>query len=116
MEIRICPECNKAFYALKETDTLVCHYCGFVIFDQRGKQRLVANFDFNFTLHGHKVRAKLKDYSETGARIVYKGRLLTEDTVLNLVIDELGIEATAKTMWSKRIAKDTYSYGLELLK
>ncbi len=116
MEIRVCPECNKAFYALRETDTLVCHYCGFVIFDQRSRQRLLADFDFNLTLLGHNVRAKLKDYSETGARIVYKGKLISEDTVLNLVIDELGIEATAKAMWSKRIAKDTYSYGLELLR
>ncbi len=116
MEIRICPECNKAFYALRDADSLVCQYCGFIIFDRRHGGRCSADCDFNFELQGHEVPAKLKDFSDSGARIVYKGKLLSENTVLNLVVDELGIEVTAKTMWSTKVSRGTCSSGLLLLK
>ena len=116
MEIRICPECNKVFYALMDTESLVCYHCDFILFDCRGMSRHAADLNFTIKFLGHDVPAQLKDYSETGARIVYKGSLLSENTTLDLFIDELSIEAKAKTMWSKKIADNTYSYGLQFLK
>ncbi len=116
MKIRICPECGKAFYALSDVDTLVCRYCGFVLFDRRVLSRTAASIDSKLKLSGHITRVRLKDYSRTGARIIFEGKHISDDTVLNLVIDELNIDGTAKTVWSKKVAKNTYSYGLHFFR
>jgi len=115
MEIRVCPECDRAFYSLRSSDVVACSHCGFVLFDRRGAKRVHKEFDCRFLLAGQVVRAKLQDYSADGLRMVYTGQALEANTVLDVEVDGLDVHRPAKTVWSMKISKDSASAGLRLL-
>jgi hypothetical protein len=115
MEIRVCPQCNKAFYASPDAECLVCSHCGHVIYDRRRKERVEKELDFNIPFKGRPLPAKLMDYSEGGLKAVYKGGLLKVDTVFDLDIGELDIHAEVKTVWTKKVSKSVYASGFKFL-
>lgn len=122
MTLRVCPKCEKAFYIFTEEKVTTCPHCGFRAFknkdrraevnNQRAQERLEANIDFNFSFGGVMKTAKVIDYSESGARIVYKGPPLPVDSTLALNIDELSIKSTASAVWTKKLSIAMNSTGL----
>ena len=122
MTLRVCPKCEKAFYLFAEEKLSTCPYCGFIVFknrarrteihNQRAQERLETIIDFNFSFGGVVKSAKLVDYSESGARIVYKGPPLPVDSTLALNIGELGIKSTANAVWTKKLSIAMNSTGL----
>ncbi len=110
MEIRICPKCRKVFYALINTECLICCHCNHVLYDSRAAERIPVSVDFVFHLKGKEVSATLQDYSATGVRIAYSGKGLKIDTVIGLDImdiDHLAIDMDAKTVWTRRLEIET---------
>lgn len=122
MALRVCPKCEKAFYLFTEEKVSSCPHCGFRVFKNkdrrteihnlRAQERLETNIDFNFSLGGVVKTAKVTDYSEKGARIVYKGPPLPVDSTLALNIDELSIKSTANAVWTKKLSITMNSTGL----
>lgn len=111
MEIRVCPDCDKAFYALRDAIHLVCHHCGYMLLDRRSNDRTASNLDFTFTYRGKSIKARLKDYSESGLRILYRGRALQVESVLDIKLNKLGIHSTAKAVWTGSVSRSLYSSG-----
>ncbi|HXI09382.1 MAG TPA: PilZ domain-containing protein [Thermodesulfobacteriota bacterium] len=115
MELRVCPECNKAFYARRAGEVVACPHCGFVLYDRRRKKRVLRELAFYFSMEGRVVQATLRDYSKDGLRIAYEGDALRPDAVIDISIDELDIHRHAQPVWSKKMSKSTVSAGLKLL-
>lgn len=120
MALRVCPKCEKAFYLFTEEKISSCPHCGFRALknkdrrteNHRVQERLETNVDFNFSFGGVLKTAKVTDYSESGARIVYKGPPLPVDSTLALSIDELKIKSTANAVWTKKLSITMNSSGL----
>lgn len=115
MELRVCPECNKALYSLHDSDVVACPHCGFVLHDRRGALRIKKEINFTISLEGEDVPVKLVDYSAGGLKIVCKGRHIKTDTFLDVDIDALGIHKTAKAVWTKKAPGSSSSVGLKLV-
>jgi len=119
MEIRVCPECNKAFYASSDTDMLVCTYCGHVLYDgksaKRSGKRVRKDLKFRMSVKSGTLPAKLIDYSSGGLKAVYKGSQIEADTILEVDIDELKIHTAARAIWTHRVSKDLYESGFKFL-
>jgi len=115
MELRVCPECRKAFYAPPEGTHLLCPHCGFALLDRRDETRTIKDVDFHLVLGSTEIQARLKDLSRGGFRAEYSGRSLELDALLRVDIEGLGIHQTARTVWSKRISKSRYSSGFKFL-
>lgn len=115
MEIRVCPECDKAFYSPRVSDVVACSHCGFIMFDRRGSKRVHKEFDCRFLLDGQVVSARLQDYSADGLRMVYTGKALKADTVLDVEVEGLDVHRPARTVWSMKISRHSASAGLRLL-
>jgi len=115
MEIRVCPECNKAFYSLRESDVVACSHCGFIMHDRRGALRTKKEVDCTIGLEGESIRVKLVDYSVNGIKIVCRGCYIKADTFLDVDIKALGIHKMAKAVWSKMVTSSSSSVGLKLL-
>ena len=108
---------KKAYYIFTEDKLPSCPHCGFRAFknkdrqtevhNQRVQERLETNIDFKFSFDGVVKTAKVTDYSESGARIVYKGPPLPVDSVLTLNIDELSIKKFSK----RCVDKETLNYN-----
>lgn len=113
IEIRVCPECGKAFYA--PVDRAVCPHCRYVFLERRYKGRIKKELAFTVSLEGKKLPARLEDYSENGIKMVYKGAGLEVDTVLHVNIDEMDLHRNARAVWTKKLSKSLSSSGLKLL-
>lgn len=115
MELRVCPECNKAFYSLHDSEVVACPHCGFILHDRRRTKRVTKEIDCCFSVEGELVRAKLQDYSKDGLRVVYSGHALGVDTVFDVEVEDLDVHRPAKAVWAKKISKSQFSVGLKLL-
>lgn len=115
MEIRVCPKCNKAFYAAKDAESLTCTHCGHILYDRRQRARVEKRLLFRLSVKGESLPAKLMDYSDTGLRVEYDGRMLMEDTILEVDIGELNIHTAAKTVWTKRVSESVYASGMKFM-
>ncbi len=115
MEIRVCPDCDKAFYALCDAIHLVCHHCGYMLLDRRVKERTASNLDFTFTYGGKSIKARLKDYSESGLRVFYRGSALKVDSVLDIELDGLNIHSQARAVWTKNVSRSLCSSGFTFI-
>jgi len=118
MKPRICPECQKAFYPPPDERGVLCSHCGHILYEARDGTRVRPSnrsLSFTLTLPGAQVEASIKDYSPSGLRITYSGAEMDIDSILNVDIDELGIHAPARAVWTKRISSSSFSAGLRLL-
>ncbi len=115
MEIRVCPDCDKAFYALRDAIHLVCHHCGYSLLDRRIKERTICNIDFTLTHKKRSIKCTLKDYSDTGARVVYRERSLPVDTIISVKLGKLDINAPARTVWTRSVSRSLYSSGFKFI-
>jgi len=71
--------------------------------------------DCKFLLKGQMVRAILQDYSDNGCSMVYEGKAIETDTVLDIEVEGLEVHRHARTVWSKNISDRKASAGLRLL-
>ena len=115
MELRVCPECNKAFYALHDSEVVACPHCGFILHDRRRNKRMHKELEFAFSAGGKTVTAKLQDYSLNGMKIAYTGAALDVESLLDIDIDEINIHGKARAVWTKKVSKSVASIGLKLL-
>jgi DNA-directed RNA polymerase subunit RPC12/RpoP len=115
MELRVCPECDRAFYSLHDGDVVACPHCGYILHDRRRSKRVHKEIVFTFSAGGRTVTAKLQDYSTNGMKIIYTGDALDLESLLDIDIEEINIHGTAKAVWDRRITKSTHSTGLKIL-
>jgi DNA-directed RNA polymerase subunit RPC12/RpoP len=102
--MRICPQCNRIFYHLREGNVAICYHCGYNLLETR-KKRVRVDIDFTFSLEGKKRKATIINYSDSGIGIVYDGETLPVHTMINLKVDELKIQKQAKTVWTKEVGR-----------
>lgn len=116
LSIRICPECELAFYA-RVDGSLICPHCGYAFIERRGAERTGREADITILFKGRKVRAKLMDYSERGARVVFRGVNSGMDTDSEVEIDicELHIHRKARAVWLSKVEGAYVSAGFTLL-
>lgn len=115
MEIRVCPKCDRAFYAPVDGERVLCMHCGYVLFDRRSTVREQRRIDVFFYLKGVRRSARLKDYSSTGAGVEYDGTAIEVDAVIDVDIKELGVHMHAITVWSKKVDDARCASGLKYL-
>jgi len=115
MEIRVCPECEKAFFALVDNAVVKCTHCGHVVQERRGAERVAKELDCTFSYDGHVVHAKLQDYSSGGLRMVYTGEAVSADTLRDVNVEGLDVHRPAKTVWTMQTSDHSFSAGLRLL-
>lgn len=116
MDLRVCPDCEKAFYAFRDSLHVACHYCGHVLIDRRVLDRTQTDVGFSFVYDGKRRRAKLKNFSETGVKIAYKGLSLRVGSVLTVKLSKLHIDSPAKMVWTKEVLPSHYSGGFKFIR
>ncbi len=115
MELRICPECNLAFYAPVKREFLHCSHCSHPIRDRRRSSRTSGTFSVTFSMEGTTYEASVTDRSTGGARIRYYGPPLPVDSVVRLDFYELGVQKLARTVWSEVSGRGRAAAGLRFL-
>lgn len=100
---------------MHDSDVVACPHCGQILHDRRNKERIKKELEFTFFFKGEGQSARLSDYSEGGVKMVYEGKPLEVDTVLDVEIKELDIRRPARTVWSKKLSNSSASTGLRLL-
>ena len=111
IELRICPRCNKVFYANSKESSPPCTHCGYVLIN-RCEGRKETSLDSTFTINGKKKGVTIKDYSINGAMIVYVGDIIPVNAFFLCEIDDLNINRRAETVWSKKINPSISATGL----
>lgn len=114
MQIRVCPECYKAFYMAVYDDCVICPYCGHLFCERRIQERTRKQEPISFSLNGSHTLCVTTDYSDDGAGIVYKGGFVEPDTIVAVCMG-YGARRNAKTVWSKKVSRSIVSAGLRLL-
>jgi len=116
LSIRICPACDRAFYA-RIDGSLICRHCGYAFMERRDSERIGSDVDFIILIKGRKISAKLKDYSERGARIVYKdGGGTYIHAYVDIYIREFHIHRKARAVWTRKLPGSYISAGFAMLK
>lgn len=124
MAIRVCPKCIRAFYILSEKNISPCPHCGYVpqsrsrnkqTLIKRSCRRLETNIDLAFSVEGVHKAAKMTDYSESGARIVYHGDPVPVNSLITLDINMPGIDIPkdANAVWTKKVTFSINTTGLK---
>ena len=101
METRICPKCNKVFYSARVGGLSSCPHCRYKLFNGRCEERTRTILESAFAFGRMKRAATMIDYSRNGARIIYQGESLPVNTIIELQVDELKIQRSAKVVWTK---------------
>lgn len=117
VELRVCPECNKAFFKGLDREYAVCSHCRYVLWDQRGEDRTEGEMEASFSIDGREVAARVTDFSSSGLKIVFSGipEPMPDSTVLNMNVDELGLHQPAETVWQQKADNESAVIGLKLL-
>ncbi len=115
MDIRVCPECGKAFYAAPSAAPLSCAFCACFFEDTRRARRIRKEADLTFRFKDRSYQARLKDYSEGGLRMLYAGKMLRAGSVVHVEIDRENISELAVAVWSRNVSPAVFSIGLKRL-
>lgn len=113
--IRVCPECEKAFYAAEVLPPLSCPFCACFFENKRRDKRIGCEAGLTFRFMDRSRPGRLKDYSENGLRMLYAGKMLKAGSVVEV---ELGAENTSEcavAVWSRRLSPTVFSSGLKRL-
>ena len=115
MDIRVCPECGKAFYAAVSSAPLSCALCACFFEDKRRDKRTRKETGLTFRFMDRSYPARLKDYSEHGLRLLYAGKMLKAGSVVAVEfappLDKGGCEC-AVAVWSRKVSPAVFSSGL----
>ena len=117
VELRVCPECNKAFFKGLDRGYAICSHCRYVLWDQRGEERTEGEIEASFFIEGREVPVRLADFSSSGLKVVFASLLesLPDSAILDVNVDELGLHQPAETVWQKKAGKKAVVVGLKLL-
>ena len=102
MDIRICPDCNKAFYVTSEVSFPVCHYCGHALPEKRWQERIPAEIDCAFRFKDENWSATLMDFSKGGARIAYEKKYLLVGNIVDINVEKIDNHTSATAVWTKK--------------
>lgn len=114
MQLRVCPQCYKAFYISRERDAIACQHCGHIFSERRRFGRVRDEFEIILKFNGSEISARAIDYSEAGAGIIYSGDSLEADTILDINIG-MDVRRPARMVWSRQVSRSLVSAGLKLL-
>jgi len=114
MEERICPVCNKVFYAPKDSNLLRCTFCDNVVFEGRTVKRVSGDLDFFMVVGNRRVKVRLRDFSSEGLGIDLERMPIKADSVMHVGIKELGIESDVRVVWIRE-SGHIMSCGLKML-
>ncbi|MBI5644321.1 MAG: PilZ domain-containing protein [Deltaproteobacteria bacterium] len=115
MQLKVCPECYKAFFIPAGRKSVICTHCYFVFSERRSAERVQRLMDMSFTIDGQMVAAKTIDYSDGGAGIIYKGDFLEKGSIVTISFGGK-LKLAAKAVWSRKVSRTLSSAGLSLLK
>lgn len=115
MDMRICPDCNKAFYFLENQKPYSCTHCGYFFVDKRQHKRIERTADCVFFTDGLKLDGVTKDYSFGGACIEYTGEPIARDTTVQFESNMLGLHLSAKSVWTVNRPSKGVLMGLRFL-
>lgn len=113
--IRVCPECEKAFYAAKSPAPLSCALCACFFEDKRRSRRTRKEAGLTFRFMERSCPARLKDYSENGLRMLYAGKMLKAGSVVEVELCAENIRECAVAVWSRKLSPEVFSSGLKRL-
>lgn len=113
--IRVCPECEKAFYAAVSTVPLSCALCACFFEDKRRSRRTRKEAGLTFWFMERSRAARLKDYSENGLRMLYAGKMLKAGSVVEVELGAENIRECAVAVWSRKLSPAISSSGLKRL-
>lgn len=112
--IRVCPRCEKAFYALG-TQGATCSFCGKPVTERRGGDRIRTKVRFLANMIDSLVSARVEDYSLTGIKLAYQGRALDANAIVELDISELALKVKARAVWSRTLEGDRSYTGFAFI-
>ncbi len=117
VELRVCPECNKAFFKGLDRGYAICSHCRYVLWDQRGEERTEGEIEASFFIEGREVPARVTDFSPSGLKVVFASLLepLPDSAILDVNVDELGLHQPAKRVWQAKAGNKAVAAGLKLL-
>lgn len=98
--IRVCPKCERAFYALG-AESATCTFCGAPVTERRGGDRLRTKVRFLLKMMDGLVPVNVEDYSESGIKLAYSGKPLDIDSIVDLDISALALKVKARAVWSR---------------
>ncbi|VAX21824.1 hypothetical protein MNBD_NITROSPINAE01-249 [hydrothermal vent metagenome] len=114
IKLNLCPECNRAFFAIQAEFRPPCNHCGYSLIDHRLEPRI--NIDIGFTVNAKNemIYSILRDYSDSGARIAYEGKPLPVNSTMDINLEEPGIHRQGRAVWSKAINGSISQTGFKL--
>ena len=115
MDIRVCPNCDKVFYVLREDELLRCTHCEFALLERRERGRERAVKDIALTLEDECLKARLQDYSSGGLRATYRGSMLNVETEVFVALDPAQTRRRAVTLWSKKKSGGCFESGFRFI-
>jgi hypothetical protein len=111
VELRICPQCECAFYVAENDYSPICPHCGYV-FVERGEERNMTSVEAMIYLRNRFKSGTVRDLSERGAMIVYLGNLLPVNSSFLIKINEMNLHRKAKVIWAKKIDQSLNATGV----
>jgi len=117
VELRVCPECNKAFYKGLDREYAMCSHCRYVLWDQRGEKRTEREIETSFLFEGRELPVKVTDFSASGLQVVFADplELPPDRAVMDVNVDELGLHRPAETVWLKKTDQEVAVAGLKFM-
>lgn len=116
--MRMCPNCKKVSYASWITWYSNCPNCGFDLskwFERRSNKRVTAEHQTTIIYHGDIYYGHTVDLSETGVKIIYKGKAFDTGARLDIAIENSQKTISATAVWSKQVSGDTSHAGVRLI-
>jgi len=115
MRLRICPECQKAFFMPFGAERTGCPHCGVYFTDRRASKRVKREFGLRISFNGSVYTARSADLSDNGACVLFSGRQTDADAILDVNIGELRYFRRAAIVWTRQLSKTLAAAGLKLL-
>lgn len=115
MRLRICPECQKAFFMSFDANPTRCPHCGVYFMDRRASKRIRQELNLSISFNGSVYAAKTADLSDNGACVLFTGWQPDTDSVLDVNIEDLRLFRQAVMVWARRLSKPLVAAGLKLL-
>jgi len=115
MRLRLCPDCEKAFYSKTDGLHTVCHHCGYVVLDLRDRRRNSVELSLKCQKGFSNFMARLIDYSGVELRIAYRGESISRDTLFTLDIEDLGMHCIVRAIWTVSVEGVGMVSGLKIL-
>ena len=116
MEMRLCPDCKRAFFYQLNNAPYTCPHCDYIFLKKRAFERTQKSVRCVFYFKGATRSAKTIDYSRGGVSVEYSGKPLPQNTFLDFHSNALDIHIPVRTVWSRAKNSRKAMAGLKFLR